>query len=44
MKWEIKNGNKKEIRYIDSGVVHNPAPYTERGKRRRAKKEEAKKK
>ena len=42
MKWTTKTGGKKETHYIDSGVVHNPAPRTERGKRRAESKAEKK--
>jgi hypothetical protein len=32
------NGSKRKYIKVDSGVEHNPAPRTERGKRRRAAK------
>jgi len=44
MKWTTRERNgKKTTHYVDSGVKHNPAPSTERG-RRKAERKQARKK
>ena len=41
MKWTTIENGKPETHYVPSGVEHNPAPTTERGKRRAERKKEA---